>query len=403
MTLSVTMPSPAAPSPVHSAATASGSTSSAAASVAAPSDAATTSSSNGNANNGNANNGNNSTNASHSTGPATTAITQSSAAQATADASGATPDPQLFAQMLGTQMDNLAAPTLPKPVTGSADAKPAKATPAVAGASDPTLLFNPALLALQQQLPSEPPVAPVTPTSSETQVSASAAMPGAAGGLSNPVTLPGQGADPNSLFDAKSAVSAVTLGVGAVAVKPPEQRHTDNQQNLPQTIAGQPTFLPPTAAHPGTMVAGKAGASAPTFNADQPMGSPAWQKAISDHVMAMVTIKAETAHIQISPPQLGPIEVSLKIDGQNNAQVSFSADNPATRAALENSLPRLHAMMAASGIQLGDAQVSSGQSQGQQQSSSRSNRLALRGELGEVEDNDTLASIKAARGLSIFA
>ena len=399
MTLSVTMPSPAAPSPVHAAATASGSTSSAAASVAAPSDAGTTSSSNGNANNGN-----NPANASHSTGPATTASTQSSAAQAAADASDATPDPRLFAQMLGTQMDNLAAPTLPKPVTGSADAKPAKATPAVAGASDPTLLFNPALLALQQQLPSEPAVAPVAPTSPETQVSASAALPGAAGGLSSPVTVPGgQGADPDNLFDAKSSVSAVTLGVGAVAVKSPTQRHADDQQNLPQTIAGQPTFLPPTAAHPGSTVAGKAGASAPTFNADQPMGSPAWQKAISDHVMAMVTIKAETAHIQISPPQLGPIEVSLKIDGQNNAQVSFSADNPATRAALENSLPRLHAMMAASGIQLGDTQVSSGQSQGQQQPSSRSNRLAMRGELGEVEDNDTLASIKAARGLSIFA
>lgn len=135
------------------------------------------------------------------------------------------------------------------------------------------------------------------------------------------------------------------------------------------------------------------------------MGSSAWSKAISDQVMTMVSMKAETATIQVSPPQLGPIEVSLKMDGQNNASVTFTADNAATRAALEQSLPRLHSMMAASGIQLGDTHVSSGQSQQQQQQqSSRSFRTVLPDEVGDDSEVDTLASIKAARGvLSIFA
>jgi flagellar hook-length control protein FliK len=187
----------------------------------------------------------------------------------------------------------------------------------------------------------------------------------------------------------------------------PEHKTADALQKLPQDNLPQPTILPQAGAAGATaVVAGdKASPSQPlAFQIDQRMSSPDWGKALGEHVMSMVSLKAEGAHIQLNPPQLGPVEVMLKLDAQNNAQITFAADSPATRAALENSLPRLHSMMAASGIQLGDAQVSSGQSQGQQQQSSRLHRFNGSGEVIEGDEPDTLASIKAARGvLSIFA
>ena len=174
------------------------------------------------------------------------------------------------------------------------------------------------------------------------------------------------------------------------------------QQNLPQNPAMLQTILPAMPANQNQTQA--ASAESLRFHIPQQVDTPDWSKSLADHVMAMVSLKADSAQIQLNPPQLGPIEVNLRMDGQNNAQVSFTADSAATRAALQDSLPKLHTMMAASGIQLGDAQVSSGQSQrqqqqGQQRSSFSGNVLAVDG-----EEQDTLAAIKAARGvLSIFA
>jgi flagellar hook-length control protein FliK len=178
-------------------------------------------------------------------------------------------------------------------------------------------------------------------------------------------------------------------------------------QNLPLDAAAQATILPQATTSTNNVAAGSGAAATPSFSIDQTMGTSAWSKAISDQVMTMVSMKAETAQIQISPPQLGPIQVSLKMDGQNNAQVTFTADSAATRAALEGSLPRLHDMMASSGIQLSGAQVSSGQSQGQQQQQQQASRMArtvFNPDVPDSEESDTLASIKAARSvLSIFA
>lgn len=134
-----------------------------------------------------------------------------------------------------------------------------------------------------------------------------------------------------------------------------------------------------------------------------PMTDSNWSKALGDQMMAMVSLKADKAHIQVNPPQLGPIEVSLKMNGTDQAQVIFTAAVPATREILEQNMPKLVSMMAGSGIQLADAQVSSGQS-GQSQQFFARHQNGRRADDGKVEEIDTLSSIKASRGvLSIFA
>lgn len=339
------------------------------------------------------------------------AATKSASSSADAAANAAS-DADLFARLLGAQMDTLgaaAAPLVATDVASTAD-KPAKSASPLANAADPSLLLNPALAALQQQL-APPPVAktevavqsPVVPGADAAKAAADAAsLPAAGAVVSAAVTAP---ATPSARPDAKLAQEADKTSFDDLSRAAIARQAASPLQNLPQDGAGQSTILPQNTQPAATAAVEKPVLTPQSYNVDQHVGTPAWGKAIGEHVMTMVNMKAESAHIQVSPPQLGPIEVSLKMDAHNNAQITFTADSPATRAALENSLPKLHTMMAASGIQLGDAQVSSGQSQRQQQQAGQQNRFNGRAaEVVEGEEADTLASIKAARGvLSIFA
>jgi flagellar hook-length control protein FliK len=127
-----------------------------------------------------------------------------------------------------------------------------------------------------------------------------------------------------------------------------------------------------------------------------------WSQAMGQQLMTMVNLKSDQAHISLNPSHLGPIEVSLKIE-QNQAQVVFNTVTPQAREAVENSLPRLASMLAGNGIQLSDAQVSSGQSGAQRQAFSQQQR-GRRQDDGATDEPEALATIKAARGiLSTFA
>jgi len=170
------------------------------------------------------------------------------------------------------------------------------------------------------------------------------------------------------------------------------------QQKLPQA-ADFAQFLPLGQPLGNTGHASGSG-QAVTLAVPTLMQDPAWGKAFGEQMMGMVSLKADTAHIQVNPPELGPIDVTLKIDNNNQAQVSFVTSNPMARDIVENHLPRLSSMLAAGGIQLTGSQVSTGQ--GNQQQAQQQQQRNQRNSLSE--EGDTLAVIKAARGvLSIFA
>lgn len=94
-----------------------------------------------------------------------------------------------------------------------------------------------------------------------------------------------------------------------------------------------------------------------------PVGQPQWTDDVGQQVVVMMNAKLETAQLQVTPPDMGPVEISLKIGSDGAAQVSFVAGVAETRQALEQGMPRLSAMLADNGIRLADAQVSSGQGQ----------------------------------------
>lgn len=179
-------------------------------------------------------------------------------------------------------------------------------------------------------------------------------------------------------------------------------------QELPGKDAAALQFLPPNAdqlanASQAANQAAQQTSQTKTLTISQPMTDPNWSKALGDQVMSMVSMKMDKATIQVNPPQLGPVEVTLKMNGNDQAQVIFTSAVPATREILENNMPKLVSMMASSGIALADAQVSSGQSGNRQQQFNQNQNGRRQSAAGNDED-DTLAAIKSARGiLSIFA
>lgn len=94
------------------------------------------------------------------------------------------------------------------------------------------------------------------------------------------------------------------------------------------------------------------------------LGSPQWQNELGDQVHLMSRQNDSRAELVLTPPQLGRIEISLSISG-DQASAMFVSANPEVRTALEGAMDRLREVLAGNGITLGQTHVgaeSSGQS-----------------------------------------
>jgi len=106
------------------------------------------------------------------------------------------------------------------------------------------------------------------------------------------------------------------------------------------------------------------------------VGTDAWENQVGQKVVYMIGNEEQTASLTLNPPDLGPLQVVLSVSN-DQASVTFSANQEEVRQALENALPRLREMMSESGIALGNATVNAGtqdQRQAQQDQSPRGGR-----------------------------
>ncbi|HSH71458.1 MAG TPA: flagellar hook-length control protein FliK [Methylophilaceae bacterium] len=126
-------------------------------------------------------------------------------------------------------------------------------------------------------------------------------------------------------------------------------------------------------------------ASATQVNAAQQLGSSnlinaypgktGWDQAISQKVMWMVGAGEQTASLTLNPPDMGPLQVVISVNN-DKADTTFISDNPEVRKALEDGMANLRDKMNESGIQLGQANVSSGGQAQQQFEQAQQNRMA---------------------------
>ncbi|MGB4065183.1 MAG: flagellar hook-length control protein FliK [Azonexus sp.] len=88
------------------------------------------------------------------------------------------------------------------------------------------------------------------------------------------------------------------------------------------------------------------------------INSPTWTQDFGSRVVWLAKNDQQVAQININPPQLGPIQITLSINGDQTS-AAFASPHPEVRQAIQDSLPQLREMFANAGISLGQANVGS--------------------------------------------
>ncbi|MFK5913922.1 MAG: flagellar hook-length control protein FliK [Woeseiaceae bacterium] len=86
------------------------------------------------------------------------------------------------------------------------------------------------------------------------------------------------------------------------------------------------------------------------------MSHSAWESNLSTRLQMMLGQNVQTAEIRLDPPELGALDIKIKVTN-DVAHVSIVSANNNVREALESAVPKLREMFAESGLSLGDVDV----------------------------------------------
>jgi Flagellar hook-length control protein FliK len=87
------------------------------------------------------------------------------------------------------------------------------------------------------------------------------------------------------------------------------------------------------------------------------VGSEEWAEAVAQRLSQLADSPHARANIRLNPPQLGPMQIEVHVDG-DRAVVQLAVHHDATREALEQAMPRLRAQLEGSGFASIDVSVS---------------------------------------------
>lgn len=252
-------------------------------------------------------------------------------------------------------------------------------TDAAANTGDMSALF--AALAFTQTLPTTP-AAPILPkeagngplTAPELKIgegtgTTKGADPLAAqaeGGVPSPVIGGSAAENSGNDFGDKPGGKAANIAAFDTTLKQIEAKADISAPVLPDA---------PPAVHAAHQAHGSASTTSSVAQArvDTPVRDPAFGQEFSQKIVWLAGQDKQSAQLTLNPPQLGPVEVSLKISG-DQATAVFSSPHAEVREAIEAALPRLREMMGSAGLELGQANVSSQSFQQQQQQQAAQNQ-----------------------------
>lgn len=83
-----------------------------------------------------------------------------------------------------------------------------------------------------------------------------------------------------------------------------------------------------------------------------------WSQDFGSKIVWMAKNEQQSAQLNINPPQLGPVQISLNLSGDQVSAV-FASPHAEVRQAIQDALPQLREMLAGAGIDLGQANVGS--------------------------------------------
>lgn len=298
-------------------------------------------------------------------------------------ADGQAPEP--FAKVLSRKVDKTDTPSKKTDAADASKADPASQTDAKAAA--PTVVSPDALAAIMSQIPVEmrgatisdraalisengrlpaaidtalPKAdAPLIQIDARTPIKADATsqtgLPGA-DGRKKPAAGSQNGQEKSfaAILNAETKANAAE----ADALRQSTLIRTDSAANSSQLVASQASVA---ATIPQATLAAMTGTAtgnptAGTQTVSTPLGSPAWGDDFSQKVSWMISQKNQVAELHLNPPNLGPLDVVIKIT-DNQATALFTSPHAMVRDAVESALPKLRELMADNGIMLSNATV----------------------------------------------
>lgn len=105
-------------------------------------------------------------------------------------------------------------------------------------------------------------------------------------------------------------------------------------------------------------------AADPRSSVSAHLQSAAWPQQFGERVVWLTRNDQQSAQLTINPPQLGPIQITLNLSG-DQASIAFASPHAEVRQAIENAMPQLKDMLSAAGINLGQSNVGANLSQQQ--------------------------------------
>lgn len=221
----------------------------------------------------------------------------------------------------------------------------------------------------------------------------------------------------NTSFDPKSLTAAETSNLISPALLNDTLKSTDlnttstidnttvlvNSDISQTTVVNNPTTSPaPTAISTPSMQS-----TIPTYPIATSVGQSGWDEAIGQRVVWMASQNIQTATLNINPEHLGPMQVQIQMDNNQQANVQFFSAQPEVRLALQNAIPLLSQMLEQTGIQLGQSDVSSknfGSNQQQQKSTPNSlHTESIKLDPTNTVNSNTLLNASGTGLLNIYA
>ena len=100
-----------------------------------------------------------------------------------------------------------------------------------------------------------------------------------------------------------------------------------------------------------------------------PIQDNRWAQDFSERIVWVAKNDQQVAQINISPAQLGPVQITLNLNG-DQASIAFASPHAEVRKAIEDAMPNLREMLSTAGINLGQSNVGAQLQQQQRDTSS---------------------------------
>ncbi|MEH6447921.1 MAG: flagellar hook-length control protein FliK [Oleispira sp.] len=123
-------------------------------------------------------------------------------------------------------------------------------------------------------------------------------------------------------------------------------------------------------------------------------GQEAWGNALTERITMNAAQDIKQVTIHLDPPELGSLELKLKINDDQQTQVTVQVQNPQVKEALESSAHRLRDMLASEGLELSEFDVQTDAGRGEQSAQDSNGH-------GQGKSQDSDASENPAEEISV--